>query len=370
MSDVIETAKKHFLEGVTHFEAKRLEEADRAFSAAHRLVPDRPSVLTNLGAVRLQLGRPDEAVPLLGRATKLEPDNLQAWAHLGIAQAETGDLDQAVASFDHALRIDGKSAVLWTHRGTALREMGRLPEAVKSFEQAREHGADPHVIGYFLASMQGGEAPPMPPRAYVENLFDRYADDFSDHLVEVLGYRAPEELVDGLAPLGARWFDDVLDLGCGTGLCGPLVKGMASRIDGVDLSARMLAQARELGTYDDLVHADIVEWLKISTQPYDLVLAADVFIYVGALESVFADVARLLRPGGMFAFTVEENTRTDGVNPQELQLMPSLRYAHPEAYVRRVAAAAGLQVRAMHRAPLRQDQAQPVPGAYYYLAKP
>lgn len=363
MNDPLSLARQHFLDGVAHFEAQRLQDAARCFEAALALAPGRPSVMTNLGATRVRLGQWAEAVPLLEQASRAEPDNLEAWAHLGTALAELGHAPPALAAFDRALALNDQLVEVWSRRGSVLRELGRLPEAVQCFERALALGADVQLHTFYLAAVRN-ETLPAPPRGYVEGLFDGYANEFAGHLVEQLHYQAHAVLVRNLAPHAPPRWRAVLDLGCGTGLCGPLVKPTADRVDGVDLSAQMLAQARALGVYDALDRADVAEHLAATAQRYDLVLAADVFIYVGALEAVFAGAARVLTPGGVFAFSVESVEGND-----DLRLLPSLRYAHGEAYVRRLAREHGLAVRAIHRAPLREDQRRPVPGLYVYLSR-
>lgn len=396
MSDAFEQARQYFLEGLAHFQAHALPEAEYCFESALALMPGRPSTLTNLGATRVKLGKAGAAVPLLEQATAAEPDNLQAWSYLALARADLGQYAQALACYDTALALDDGAAAIWlqhaqalvrlgradqalvsldralaldstltdawSHRGTLLREMKRLDEAAACFERAITLGADPQVHGYFLASVRGGAAPQLAPRAYVEYLFDDYAAEFQQHLVGVLHYRAHELLIQRLADLGPRRFPSVLDLGCGTGLCGPLIRPLADRVDGVDISRGMLDKAQALGVYTALVHADVAEYLAGAARSDDLVLAADVFIYVGELDQVFAGVARVLRPGGVFAFTVE--LAAEG---QEPQLRPSLRYAHSEAYIRRLASTHGFKVQMLLQAPLREDQQQPVQGLYVYL---
>ncbi len=364
MLDPLQQARQLFTDGLAHFEAARLAEAEQCFEAALALAPGRPSLLTNLGAVRVKLGQHAQATALLEQATQAEPDNEEAWSHLGLAQAALGQHAAALAAFDRVLDLNPRSAPAWNHRGTLLRELGQLRDAAHSYEQALALGADPQVTGYFLAAVRGQDAPAHPPRDYVEFLFDGYAADFSQHLTGALAYRAPQRLIAGLAQWGARRFARVLDLGCGTGLCGPLVAPLADRVDGVDLSALMLEQARATGAYTELVHADIHDWLQRVQERFDLVLAADVFIYVGALETVFAGVARILKPGGVFAFTVEALD----AGP-DMQLMPSLRYAHSQGYVRRLAQVNGLTIHALERAPLREDQGQPIDGFYVYLSR-
>ena len=210
--------------------------------------------------------------------------------------------------------------------------------------------------------MRGPAAPARPPREYVEALFDAYAGAFDEHLVQALHYDAPQVLVQRLAASGRRW-RHALDLGCGTGLCGRLLRPLADRLTGVDLSANMLDKAAAPGVYDALEQADVVEFLAGPGEPFDCVVAADVFIYVGALDEVFRGLAARMPAGGVFSFTVEESTDS------ELALRASLRYAHSEAGIRRLAQQHGFRVDAMERRPVRLEQGQPLAGLFFWLEK-
>jgi predicted TPR repeat methyltransferase len=202
------------------------------------------------------------------------------------------------------------------------------------------------------------------PAAYVEKLFDQYADDFEAHLVGQLGYQGHSVLLQHLpAEPGAR-FERVWDLGCGTGLCGTLIRARADHLVGVDLSSAMVAKSRALGVYDRLHAQELVAFLLQSSEQADLVLAADVFIYVGRLEAVFEALSPRVRQGGWLAFTVEESDPGMAV-----QLHPSLRYAHALPYLQELAAQHGWHWARVHHAPLRLDQAQPLMGVYVYLQK-
>lgn len=357
-------ARACFLAGIAHYEAGRLAEADREFTAALALAPGRPSVLTNLGAVRLKLGRHEEALGLLREALAQEPDNAEALGHCAAALAERGEPIEALALFDRALELEPSRAALWTLRGTVLRELGRAPEAAASFRQALERGGDPELHRYYLAGLAGLPPPPNAPRHYVEALFDGYAEQFDAHLVQALRYDAPRRLTQRLAASGRR-LRHALDLGCGTGLCGPFLRELATSVTGIDLSRNMLDKAQALGVYDTLLQADVAEYLAAAQETFDLVIAADVFIYVGALEQVFRHVARVLAPGGTFCFTLEESQ--DG---PDLALRSSLRYAHSEGYVRRLARDNGLRLDAIERSPVREEQRQPIPGLFMWLSKP
>jgi len=236
--------------------------------------------------------------------------------------------------------------------------------AAQAFRLALASGGDAALNGYYLAALTGQGVPGAPPRLYVERLFDDYAGTFDEHLVGALGYRAHRVLVEQLQHAGAARFRSALDLGCGTGLCGPLVKALADRVDGVDLSAPMLDKARALGVYDRLEQADLVQHLERTERRHDLVLAADVFIYVGALEAVFAGVQRVLEPGGLFCFSVER-----AGDEVDFELRTSLRYAHSRRYLCALAAQAGFDVARLQAQPIREDQRQPIAGLYACLRK-
>jgi predicted TPR repeat methyltransferase len=395
MSDAFEEARDRFLDGVRLHETGRFAEAEQQFQASLALLPGRPSTLANLGATRLKLGKPEQALEALEQALAKDPDAtdalqhravalgmlgrheaaLDAWAHAlrlrpghgptwvlhGETLQQLDRHEEALASYDAALSHDPALGMAWSRRGSLLKDMGRHAEAAAAFEQAIAHGDDPQLNRYFLAALNGAEQPATPPAGYVEMLFDGYAEKFDNHLVQVLNYQAHRVLVDQLAALGRR-FGRALDLGCGTGLCGPLVKPLVRHLDGVDLSAKMLARAQALGVYDSLTQADLADFLAQSAHRYDLVLSADVFIYVGTLEAVFDGVARVIEPGGIFCFSVELAS-----DEQDFVLRSSQRYAHSERYLRTLALRHGFEVRSVMHHPIREDQRQPIAGMYLCL---
>lgn len=390
MTDM-ERAKALFMQGLAQFEAQQLEAACASFAEALALAPGRPSLLQNHGATLFQLGRDVEAIPQLQAAVAADPEHGDSWLYLGLALQRLGRWPDAAAAleraipllpddyalrlacaacharcsnttraltlYDQAIRQQPEAAAAWIDKGNLLRETGLLDAARKCFAEAVRLG-DVEMGAYYLAAVSPGAALPAPPRRYVEMLFDDYAGEFQQHLVEALGYSAHSTLCQ---PLQGRQYSAVLDLGCGTGLCGELMRANAAVIDGVDLSSAMLAQARATGLYRTLAHEDVQAYLESTAERYDLVLAADVFIYVGDLAAVFAGVRRVLAPQGVFAFSVEFASGAD------LQLLPSLRYAHSEAYVRRLAEAHGLHVKEVVQAPIRKDQQKLVQGLYVYL---
>ena len=366
MDDRFEQAKAQFFAALGRQQAGDFAEAERLYRASLELVPGRASTLINLAATQLQLARPADALQSADGALAAERNSVDALLHRGTALAQLGRPDEALAAFHRLLAIDPHHATAWSRSGTVLREAGRLDEAAHAFRAALRHGADPELHAFYLASVQAGAAPATAPAAYVAGLFDSYADEFDSHLVGALRYQAHRRLVDQLvATCGqdAR-FRSALDLGCGTGLCGPLVRPMAARLTGIDLSARMIEKARLLGVYDHLEQDDVIDFLDRSEDPWDLVLAADVFIYVGDLEPVFARLEHAMVEG-VFCFSVE-SVEDAGAG---VRLLPSLRYAHSEAYLERLASQHGFEVVAMEHGPVREDQGQLIDGLYVILRR-
>ncbi len=205
------------------------------------------------------------------------------------------------------------------------------------------------------------------PDAYVAALFDEYAPRFDDHLTRALEYRAPNVLCSVLEPQGAtgRQYEAFLDLGCGSGLMARALAGRFAHAVGVDLSAGMLREAEPTKLYDRLECASILAFLeRSSAEIFDLVVAADVFCYVPELEPVFAGVARILRSGAHFAFTIQTHAGKGAI------IGADARVHHAPAFIQDLAMAHGFRVRHNESVSTRKDRGMPVPGAVFLLAKP
>ena len=188
-----------------------------------------------------------------------------------------------------------------------------------------------------LAACSGHDVPPRASDAYVEETFDSFAASFDSKLAQ-LSYRAPALVAQMLAEsdVEASKSLDVLDAGCGTGLCGPLIAPYARRLVGVDLSEPMIAQARARNVYDELVKQELTAYLGDSTEEFDVIVSADTLVYFGLLEDVAAAAANALRPGGRLVFTVEE---LNGAGSDAgYTISPTGRYRHARPYVERVLA--------------------------------
>ncbi|MBB3999300.1 class I SAM-dependent DNA methyltransferase [Aureimonas pseudogalii] len=277
------------------------------------------------------------------------------------AYAKAGDAAAAADLMRQALDLAPDWPLGRMRLASFLEESGAAGDAARVYEAvAAADPADPYGAGLKLAALGQAPAPAAPPPRFVAGLFDQYAASFETQLVERLGYRVPETLFAALmeaAGAGAR-FARALDLGCGTGLMGQRLRPVSDRLDGIDLSAGMLEKARAKGIYDALTEGDVLEARSGDGSLYDCIAAADVLTYLGDLAPVFARVASLLAPGGLFAFSVEAD---DGANG--FALKPSLRYAHAPAELAGMLREAGFELQLDRRTELRRDRGEPVPGA-------
>ena len=374
----------------------RFDDALAAYDQALKVAPGHQPARFHRAALLARLQRHEAA--LAGLQPLLDPQDAgSAPAHRLAGQTcqALGRNAEAEAAYRLALRHDPRLPRVHALLGQLLAQRGATAEAAALHRQAIEAEVEPALNRYLLAGLAGlagpgttaattaagtapaDEAPPRSPDEYVRALFDPYAEDFEQHLVQTLRYRGhalvAEAALRALADSGRSRFEQVLDLGCGTGLCGRLLAPHAGRITGIDLSPTMVALAHRSGAYQQVTEAEVLAWLAANTAPHDLVVAADVFIYIGELDALFADLARTQPPGGLVVATVETGDRalagpstSDGPS---WWLQPSLRYAHRRAYVEHLAARHGYRLLAWQPAVIREDQRQPIHGAVLSLRR-
>ncbi len=297
----------------------------------------------------------EEALASYERAIALAPDSAEAYCWRGTAQQRLRRFEDALHSYERAVALRPGYALAHQYRANTLRALQRTGQAVAAYRTALERGGDPAQIAYALAAIGAGGAPNASPVDYVKGLFDQYADHFDRHLLEVLAYRTPALLdaaIRRALPPDAPARLDTLDLGCGTGLCGHYLRAYSGTLTGVDLSPKMLEKAAQSGLYDELLCDELQRFLSGRVDRYDLIVAGDVFVYLGDLAPVFAQAHQALRPGGSFCFSVEAAEAEEG---PDMCLRPSNRYAHSLPYLRRLALAAGFDVLEAESHPARQE---------------
>jgi predicted TPR repeat methyltransferase len=338
----------------------RFDEAVAAFRQAIALQPNHVNAYNNIGVLLRAQGQIAEAEAAYLKAIELDPEHQDVYQNLGILLYGQRRLREAVASFCKVITLDPKHAQALRLLCMAHCVLGEFDKAVSICERwVSEQPGDPLAV-HTLASCSGRDVPSRASDAYVEAVFDSFAASF-DAKLTLLMYRAPQLVATMVAESGIEenGTHDVLDMGCGTGLCGPLLRGYARRLVGVDLSAKMLEQARERGAYDELVKGELTAYLRSLDEAHDVIVSADTLVYFGALEEVIPAAARALRPDGHLVFTVEELVGAgDGA---DYSLRPHGRYNHSRAYVERLLVDAGLRP-VIARAELRLEAGAPVDG--------
>jgi predicted TPR repeat methyltransferase len=281
-----------------------------------------------------------------------------------------GDLVAAADLFVQATDLAPGFATAWFTLGEVREQLGDRDGAIVAFRNAEmTDPGDRNGAGLRLMRLGAAELSAMPP-TYVRALFNQYAPKFEAALTDELGYRGPALLFK--AVLAARaavgkpaFFRRAIDLGCGTGLAARAFAAQTDEIIGIDLSPRMIALASLTGLYAELEVAEIVEGLGARpAASAELVLAADVMVYVHDMAPLLHEVARVLTPDGLLAFTVEAHPG-DGV-----VLGAGLRYAHGAATVRAAIDAAGLTLNRLEAASSRTESGVAVPGLVAVATKP
>lgn len=338
----------------------RLDAAIDAYERAIAIDPSHANAYSNLGVLLRATGKPSEAEAAYRTAIQLDPDHIDAYTNLGILLGGLKRTEEAAACYSKVITLRPKHKEARKLLALAHCSLGEIDEAVTIFKEWLEEEPESPIALHMLAACTGREVPARASNGFVETTFDSFAASFEAKL-ERLSYRAPALIAAALQESGVEPAKrlDVLDAGCGTGLCGALVAPYARRLTGVDLSEGMLAQARGKNVYDELAKTELTDYLRTTREAFDLIVSADALVYFGDLENVVVAAAGALRRNGLFIFTLEHAvTAGAGV---DYRLEWHGRYSHTSSYVERLLALAGLQAEITH-ADLRTESGTPVAG--------
>jgi predicted TPR repeat methyltransferase len=339
----------------------RTEDAAMAYERAVALAPEDADLHNNLGALYKALNREAEAEMALSKALALNAQHINAYNNLGLLYASQGDRERAISHYIKALELMPGNEAARKLLATTYYSTGRIKDAAEVYRQWLEKEPDHPMARHMYAACTGENVPQRAGDVYVEQTFDRFAESFESVLNERLHYQAPQLCADLLArllPPPARQFV-MLDAGCGTGLCGPLMAPWAQVLAGVDLSKGMLDRAQTKGVYQDLYKAELTEFLTLSPGQWDVVLSADTLCYFGQLGELMKATAGSLKPGGLLVFTVEALPDEAGVAHQ---IQPHGRYAHSRGHIAETMEAAGIAMLACEPVTLRHEGGKPVEG--------
>jgi predicted TPR repeat methyltransferase len=346
--------------GIVYNALHRPDDAIDAYRRAIALDPTHAKAYNNLGVLFRGTGRAVEAEAAYRRAIELVPDYIDAYHNLGVLLSNAGRTREAVICYCKVTTLAPRHPETRRLLGPAYCVLGEREKAIELYEEWLKEDPDNPVVAHLLAGCTGRAVPARASDRCMQIIFDRFAASFESKLAH-LQYRGPAQVLSMLESSGRRPDKtlDVLDAGCGTGWCGPLVAPYARHLTGVDLSAGMLEQAKTKQLYDELVLCELTQFLEMHADAFDIIVSADTLIYFGDLSRVAAAARAALRPQGMFVFTVEELVDSD--EDADLRLEPHGRYAHARRYVERVLDEAHFTTEIVH-ADLRLESGLPVPG--------
>ena len=348
--------------------AATLQKIGRTAAAEHRLRkvltdhPRHPDALYTLAEILFQDGRLQEAVRYYGETVAAVPEHAAAWLHQAHAWKRLGLTRKAVQAYRQAAALLPDRPDIHFNLGAALHGLKDFQGAEEALVRAEALDPDDPATGYLLKAVRQ-ETVSHAPRAYVEALFDRYAASFDRHMKGLLQYRIPKYLRRHLKPHAKQrgGFGHMLDVGCGTGLAGAALRDMVRHMTGVDVARPILERAARKKIYDHLVRDDFRHYLGAVSERFELVVAADVFIYTGDLDPVLALIRKRLSPKGCLAFSVEKDTAG------EFRLQRSGRFAHSRDYIVRLADKHGYIIETARPVPVRMENNQWVGGLLFVM---
>ncbi len=320
-------AEAHINLGNTLQKLRRLDEAETSYRKAIILKPDFAEAHSNLCVILKELGRLEEAEASCRQAIALKPDYAEDYNNLGIILKELDRLNEAEVSYRQAIKLKPEYAEAYNSLGELLTKFNKLEEAKMCFKKAVEFKPD-YVEAKHLLSALTEHTTNSAPRKYVETLFDNYAINFENSLVNKLEYKTPNLITELIVAKNSNiQLGSVLDLGCGTGLLGDEIKKYCSNLEGIDLSKSMLEKASAKNIYDKLQHKDIVEYLSTENLDFNYFISCDVLVYFGDLTEVFRLIKSRNKSKGKFIFSTEHTLR-DG-----FFLEQTGRYSHSKKYI-------------------------------------
>ena len=350
----------NYLLGTLYAEQQNLPKAMEHLARAERINPNSPWVKTNLGNIFRLRGDLDTAVAYYHQAIALDSQIAEPHCNLANILYKQNRIDEAEHHYRLAISFKPDFADAYFGLAEVHKYHGQTAEAETCYRRAIEFGGRQRAesAAYMLSALKG-EVVASAPSGYVEELFDRFAPNFETHLVNELHYQIPRLLREAF-PEDIK-FTNVLDMGCGTGLAGTYFRDAAEHLTGIDLSTQMIAEAEKKKIYDQLLVTGIGEYLGKTNQKFDLFIAADVFVYIGALEGIFDKIGKAAMPGAWLTFSTEKSNGTG------FELRSTGRYAHATSYIEQLANQYGFEITLCQRVNLRKERDGWIEGEYFIL---
>lgn len=337
-----------------------LNEAHACYLKASQLAPERVDIVGNLGVLLRKMGQLDQSEALLKQLVARAPQWAEAHFHLSNTLYAAGRFREALDCLRQAMARNPKLIEGHNRYAELCRLSGELDEARSIYRQWLEADPGNATLQHMLLALDPDNPPARAADAYIQEAFDSYANTFEGHLAH-LGYRGPALLGDTLEQvLGEpRASLEVLDAGCGTGLCSAQLRPYARRLTGIDLSSGMLQKAGQTNRYDQLQKREITAFLQRKPAAFDLIAAMDVLIYLGDLRATLEALAQSLRPEGICVLSFEGHGDDEG---QGYRIQTSGRFSHSARYLREETRHAGLCLARLDAASVRREAGVDVPG--------
>lgn len=355
----------HFNCGLAYFTQDDFVKAETHYANAAKLSPDDPDIHHNRGLNFRRLQQYSDAINCFESAIKTGDCTIDTLYNMALSYQDLENFIESSRLYNIILDQSPEHQASLNNYAYLCHKNGKTDQAISLYRQLLllnpEHNAAKHMLNALT-----GKTPDTAPIEYVELVFDNYADHFDESLLKKLHYNTPQALLELYTRFSESTMNiNCLDLGCGTGLSGEHFSKVCRKLTGVDISQKMLAVATEKNIYDTLIKDDILHFLQHQkkSQQFDLILAADVFTYMGDLQHVFRECHTHINQSGSLLFSVEEPLHSQ----TSYELKPTGRFAHPETYIKGICGATGWRIISQQSTRLRRDKGKWIIGCLYLL---
>lgn len=358
-----DSALLHFNSGLALFELGLFQDAEDHYRKAAELEEDDPDIHYNRGINFRRLNKFAEAALSFESAFKSGDTTIDTLYNLALCYQDMEEYAEAERLYILILDDTPEHLSSLNNYAYLCHKSGKTKKAEQLYRQLLTYNPQHQAARHMLNSLSG-ETPDTAPLQYVEAVFDNYAKGFEHSLIDKLEYRTPDalhKLYSNLFPDSSRTL--ALDLGCGTGLAGTVFKDCCRVIIGIDISDKMLDVAAEKKIYQKLIKDDILHFLQDNSDSFDLILAADVFTYMGSLEAVFTQCSENIADKGLFLFSVEES------QSETFELKTTGRFGHSHGYITHLCKKTGWTVVESVHTRLRKDKGEWIEGFLFILEK-
>lgn len=358
-----ESSMLNFNCGLALFDQKDFVTAEKYYAQACALCTEDPDIHYNRGLNFRRLGQIEDGVESFEKAFQAGDHSLDTLYNLALSYQDISNYSQAAILYESILTVDPEHTSTLNNFAFLCHKTGDLKKAETLYRQLvtldPKHKAAAHML-YSLS----GITPETAPLEYVESVFDNFAQNFENSLTNQLFYKTPtllKQRYQALFPNDTR--NNCLDLGCGTGLAGLEFSACCKQLIGIDISSEMLAIAEEKNIYKKLIKTDLTTYLNKTTDRADIIIAADVFTYLGNLDSLFQQCFSKTTPSGLFLFSVEDSDKED------FELKETGRFGHSLQYIQRLCQKTGWTICDKHFSNLRKDNDKWITGILFILQK-